>query len=430
MNIVTLHEIFECHEPPSPSRLLRTFKLLFLRPTKLIKELRTLPRYHDEPFTYQFTATPIGQSTTHHEGVIGVGTSFSKIQAQIKALGEAAERFSLIQDSTKCVLMCANDLENTIDLDDLPEFHTDEGILSRIRRISLPWVSGYYLDSQTLGQAYLPAQLIFVPYERQSNEPVIRQPISTGAALGFGYADSILRGLLEVIERDAFMLSYYRRRINHELDPTKVVSLSDVLKELERCRLKLRLFDITTDTGAYVFLALLLDDTGYGPHLTAGMKAGYDPPKVALGAIEEAIQLRPWIRDLHMSHLGGIPKPVPNEIATLKDRAFFWLDPSLRSQLDFYLECPRVERLSSYPRPPSTKITYLLKRQLDSLSKLGVKAYFTDLTDERLFEAGFRVVKVVTTKLQPMHLDERGGIQLGSRLLDQHFINQAPHFFL
>ena len=64
----------------------------------------------------------------------------------------------------------------------------------------------------------VPAALVFVPYQyRKGNQDVpITQPISTGLACGCSYEEAAISGLCEVIERDAFTLTW-QARLGHRL---------------------------------------------------------------------------------------------------------------------------------------------------------------------------------------------------------------------
>lgn len=409
--------------------VLRKLRQLLNSPNKVIEEVSTLPRYHDEPHFYQFLARTVEKTPGLSSASVGVGTSLDKRRAEIKALAEAAERSRLARMPDLSMEGAASNMSDIIDLKDLPEFYRRNRALHETKRLPMLWIRGYELDNKRLKRVNVPAQFVTVPYHFKETEPVVREPISTGTALGTNYVTSVLRGLMEVIERDAFMLSYYQSRVNHEVLPADVRSLASYMRELTRCRLSLRLFDISTDAGGYVFLALLLDDTGIGPHLTAGMKAGFDAVTVAQDSIAEAVQLRTWLRDLMISTVATARKVVPNEIVSLKDRAMFWLDPSRRSELDCYLECRTHVKLSDYPRQAELNPVDLLQLQLKRLSGLGIKLYFVDLTDPVLFRSGFKVTKTITTKLQPMHLDERSGFPIGPRFSTVH-LKSTPHFFL
>lgn len=415
-------------EKLSERTVLKKLRQLLKHPHKVIEELHTLPRYHDEPRFYQFAAKPVDDQSGPSSGsLVGVGTSLNRRHAEIKALAEAAERSRLARIPEPCRLAAADDLRRTIELKELPELMSRRA-LNKAERLPMFWLRGFQLDSKKLRPVQVPAHLITVPYRSKNGEPIIRQPISTGAALGTDYATSILSGLMEVIERDAFMLSYYQSHVNHEVLPRGVKLLEPYLTELSRCRLSLRVFDISTDAGGYVFLSLLLDDTGVGPHLTAGMKAGFNAVRVAQDSIAEAVQLRTWLRDLMLSTRVS-QRIATKEIVTLQDRAIFWLDQSLRAELDFYLKCRKQVELLNYPKAAHQTPVNLLERQITKLSDLDIKLYFVDLTDRILFDAGFRVTKTIATKLQPMHLDERTGFPIGPRFSEVN-LKSTPHFFL
>src|SRR5262249_40557602 len=70
------------------------------------------------------------------------------------------------------------------------------------------WAHGTSLVTQT--QVMLPAAMVFVPYQYRLSvgEAPVAQPISTGLAAGCSFEEAALSGLCEVIERDAFTITW------------------------------------------------------------------------------------------------------------------------------------------------------------------------------------------------------------------------------
>jgi ribosomal protein S12 methylthiotransferase accessory factor len=100
------------------------------------------------------------------------------------------------------------------------------------------------------GPVLLPYQLGFYPYF-VTGDPVFAIEGSTGCAVGSCVEEAIFHGALEVIERDAFLLSWYARRPGPPFDP---MDCGDA--EIRcRCRMlaaagfEVLAFDITTDFG-------------------------------------------------------------------------------------------------------------------------------------------------------------------------------------
>ena len=79
----------------------------------------------------------------------------------------------------------------------------------------IPWVRGYSLrdDREIL------VPLVLTYYHCEPHAERFVQQCSNGCASGGSLAEAVLFGLLELIERDAFLLAWYGRRTLPELDP-------------------------------------------------------------------------------------------------------------------------------------------------------------------------------------------------------------------
>lgn len=163
----------------------------------------------------------------------------------------------------------------------------------------LAWAEGHDLIS---GQA------VWVPFEAVTLDRTIRTPrfwqSSDGLASGNNLTEAILHGLLERIERDAMVLwdvSAPKQRIDACLDPASLGDpvLNQLMARIEAAGLTLRLFDITSDIGIPVVVALI----GHGDmgtarrvrryfDVTLGCGAHPSSQRAAIRAITEAAQSR------------------------------------------------------------------------------------------------------------------------------------------
>lgn len=409
------------NEIESP-KLLAHFERLLSPKFGLINSFSKINNYNDEPQIFQYSAAADTTLGNIKIKIGGIGTSFSEDKAKVKTLGEALERLSLVQ-KPDLKLSVKKTKDKKLDIKNLPEFYKKP--VKENNKKNLPLIKGYYLNSFSVESAEIPAQLVFVPYKFSKSEFFLRPPISTGAATGLGYADAILRGLLEVIEKDAFVITYFQKEINNKVEIEKDRQLNLIKKELNRCKLNLSVYDISAETGPYVFLAITLDRTGYGPPISSGLKAGYNPKDVALGAIEESLHSRTWIRDSF--HANFKSKNVA-KIKTIEDRLIYWLNPNLLKTMGFYKKTKRSISIKKYKNKEIKPVERQLQNQLKLLSKLKMSVYFHDLTPPKVKKIEFRVVKVIVPELQPLYLDESYNYPQGPRL--KKIINKVPHFFL
>jgi tRNA(Met) C34 N-acetyltransferase TmcA len=136
-----------------------------------------------------------------------------------------------------------------------------------------------------------------------------------------------------------------------------------------------------------------------------------------LGALEESLQLRPWVRQVHDKKLHK-PKIKNNkyDLYNLEQRASLWSSSIALKHLDKWLlnaEEIQMDEIKSY----SSKET--LKSLVDQISTMNATVYFSDLTkytpkkvqDKKLF-----TVKVVIPEYQPLYLIEKYADYVRDRL--------------
>ncbi|MEA2205554.1 MAG: ribosomal protein methylthiotransferase accessory factor [Blastocatellia bacterium] len=383
--------------------------------------------YVDEPLHYQFyTRIYVG---TALEQII-TGTAFTPETAHRKTIFEAVERFC-VSASLPTRLSSASEVSRFFPLARAPIL-TDVLPHQVIRAIECDQLVGSAKSHDTVP---VPVQLVTVPYTIPSDEPILREPISTGTACGDTREDAILRGLLECIERDAVMLSFYGRQCVAQVDITADSELWPIVDELARCRLRLIVADVSsTDFCVKSFLVLLIDETEFGPALTAGAKAGVDPVAAIRGAIEEAVHIRAWLRDHLADRDGHFEQTETNEPATVHsflDRARLWSRRSMLSHIDFYSTAPR-RLLEEYTVTEAHRLPVLDDLKKDLLA-MGASAFVADLSSRFTWatDLSLYVVKVMVPTLQPLFIDESYRILTGERFQQFRQLYDSPtHFFL
>lgn len=174
---------------------------------------------------------------------------------------------------------------------------------------------------------------------------------------------------------------------------------------LKRYNLELCANDITTDIGIPAVVAIVIDRTGLGPAICVGLKAGFDINQNIIGAAEEALMVRSWIRDEYM--YSKSKQISPKIISSVEERANFWCPTSTISYLDFWVNAKL--RKVSYKLHKFSKGSYI-EKVTELIRILGSKGYdivCVDITAPEVQKYDVKVVKVIVPQLQPLHLDEK-----------------------
>lgn len=418
----------------------------------IIESFGRSPRYYDEPFLYQYFAKirdTRWKSDADRSAEYGGGASFIEEKALIKAVCEAVERYCLaiyresklkkaayaaIKKHAIPLRTIVTVSENQLLDDHFQDFRWDENTVFQ-------WVRGFSLPHKK--PKWIPAQLIYVPYNFRC-EKIIRLPISTGAANGTSLNDALARGILEIIERDAFIIHYLASTYGELVDISSNKQLMQIKRYFKKYKLDLYVVHLPTDLPIYTFLSLLIDKSGIGPAVSAGLKSGDDPSQAILGSIEESWHSRPWIRN-SLNTLPDLKSVIKNAhmIRDTKTRGLLWSSPSVLSYLTQWIKNKRRIHLSSL-KPllkgdEDTLLTYLIR----ILRNKKYSVYYVDITTPEVKKYGFTVVKVIIPQLQPLYLDEPYPYFGSTRLytipvklgyyqepLREKDLNSVPHFFL
>jgi len=352
----------------------------------------------------------------------GAGIDLNENKAIMKAYGECIERF--------CLRNVPKNLINGKDYDLLNRNPLKFDVRSKIedfKENQISWVPGKCLTNNK--DVLIPAQLVYVPDEDSfvDNEPLIRGPISTGAAFGDqkNGIDAIYRGILECIERDSAMIAYLTKykALRVELDTPLT---KEIEKDFERYNLKIHVFDITLDLGVPSFLAIVTDESGLGPAQAAGTHAGLNPEKAVIGAILEAYGFRLGLRLYHLSNK-GLTKD-ENKIIDLLTRGLYWYKKSMRKNLDFLLKNKEIKSLSKMKDKDKGTFKENVKFVLKILKDKGINVYTVDISTEDMKKQGLYTIKSIIPKLHPLYLVEDYKIWEGERIEKFGGIkNKVPH---
>jgi len=385
---------------------------------QIIKGIYRTANYNDEPQLYQYSSQFVeGNTTKTSVDSIASGTSFVKDRALLKVLGETLERYSLgVYQKKEFVTASYDDLKknskNAVNPGKLylflyssgeVEYFSNEDLVST----RLRWVRGVL--SRTDRRIFVPAQLVYIPYKNLQSEPMLQMPISTGAAAGENISDALYRGICEIIERDSFMIHYYNRINSPAVDLRSLGSdeILQITKQISRYNLEVYVNDITTEIGIPAFVAIVVDRSGLGPAVSIGLKAGFEIEQDIVGAIEEALMVRSWIRDEHVYGLTKKTSINNKIIRSIEDRAAYWFPVDTIKYLDFWTKSKMLAKLQV-----STKKSFSVSKKrvqiiIDQLEKRGHEVIHVEITAPIVAKYGFKVVKVFIPSLQALHLDEK-----------------------
>lgn len=448
----TLDKIYKSANEAPISKILPLLSRFLDPKYKIIEEIDRLIQYSDDPKFFHFGGGLYPQTNLPKEEIWSTSFSgcsfFSEDEALLKCLGEAIERHCIKRyEKRKLIKGSYNEMKNqALDPQTVVCFSEKQRrrpsfkLFNFDKNTRFTWEKGTNLISGEF--IFLPAQLIYLSYRLIPQEKIIYPPISTGAAGGSSMVSALVRAIYEIIERDAFLI-YYLNKLSGKrialgsIDNKKIRPFIDAI---ESYNLKVYLIDITSDLLIPTFLSIVIDETGIGPAVSAGLKTHLDPITAILGSIQEALHPRRWIRGRTQENPRLLEKVRVNNINNIEDRALLWYPKRNIDKLGFWLN-QEEKKVQIKERELSFK--QQLQIILEILKKNNIETYFVDVTIPAVKKNGYHVVKVIMPQLYPFYLIEKYPFFGGKRLYEVPYklgfakrktkeekLNKFPHPFI
>ena len=115
---------------------------------------------------------------------------------------------------------------------------------------------------------------------------------SSGLSAGCSFADALLQGLLELVERDACHTALRNARPFPRIDPRSITddAVRALLERVEKAGYECHLRDVTSDIGVPAIEAFFVCEGEYVHHYQSGFGAHLDPEIALRRAVTEAAQ--------------------------------------------------------------------------------------------------------------------------------------------
>jgi thiazole/oxazole-forming peptide maturase SagD family component len=274
--------------------------------------------------------------------------------------------------------------------------------------ISWAWAWGPFEQRWRL----VPAQDSWFNTTTLMKEPRFVRATTNGCAIGATFEEACVAGVLEVIERDSFLTSWYLRR------PAVQIAFesfeTDVMRDLlGRFRLvlhayRLVLIDITSDVGIPAVGAFAIREHGDGARIIVAAAADLDAETACARALKDLIGFNPDIsaeRKAELRKRLGNPASIVGvdghwELYVL-DEVFDAFD-YLRLDERRTVAVQDMGADSPAPRDPQLRLDLLLETLDRRLHDVGAAMYLQDLTHPGLAACGLRTARAITPGLYPI----------------------------
>lgn len=298
---------------------------------------------------------------------------------------------------------------------------------------------------------YLPEQVMYYDAQMVSGEKRFMYETSNGCAMGGTCEEAVVYALLELVERDAFLMHWYNRIAPKQLDISGVKNeyLRDVVRYMTCIGYEIRVMDITMETGIPAIWVAAIDRNHHGKmkcYNAAG--AHINPEKALEGAlVEVATSIGIYDRmiqsgklDERLAQLAGHPE----EVTGIEDHVYFYaLEENFHHIEPYYMNERKVDFTEQFSDWYGRKErTFTLAQFVERFRNYHKDIYVGMLDSDVNRELGLCCVKAVVpsmltmtfgVKNQRLNLDRirKGAVAAGitNHEIPEEEINVTPHPF-
>jgi ribosomal protein S12 methylthiotransferase accessory factor len=341
------------------------------------------------------------------------GNALSTEVAQAAALGEAVERSSTCQVSYDDLLVARHcDIAGEA-LDPLawdlfdPRTRAAAGFpyTAPSRQAELSWVWGFSLTQKR--PVRVPASRTFSPFRAVTPGDFFDAPIISGYSTHATIEQAIYSALMEVIERDAFMIAWANqlRLPRLAIDPATRGEVGEYLAAFAARGIEVRCVLVDLDLGAHAVIAIARSHQTGDPSSVVAAAADMDAEAACRKALKELSANRLSVRHEMVSAGDSLPLPDPQSVIDERTHGLLYARPDMASSLDIWW---RSENCVPLPRPSQeTGITPRLRNCIEVLMRAELEVTVVDLTAPAMESLGLRTVKVLVPGAYPMNFDGR-----------------------
>lgn len=414
-----------------------------LRAMRIVKRLQQAGYIsHSEYIVYDYPDEPPAwilfhtlQHTKKRLGSAGKAAHTSSIEyLQWPALGEAIERHCMQHPhhtQNELIISSYTDLKSKkVDIFSITSFSTSERVENRVLcPLAYDIFSEFCWAPVTNA---VTGKIVYAPWQWFSfshlhtvlsattthNEPLLSPPISTGAAAGQTINHAVLAGLLEVIERDAFMIYWLQqlpaRRIDLDsIEDDRVRALRDLARDY---RIELEVLYLETDAPVHTVCSVVIDRTMVGPAVYVEAKSGFDLVEIIHDLLQDQLAQRGalyrlWERN---EDLQDVPAADLNHVAGI----LYWQKPERLNDIAPFISGPvcAVTELPKYD--VGITVDEKLAHLYNWCRESNYPVYYRELISPKMkkMAEGVSAVMVRVPDLQPLYVEEQYKATGGTRL--------------
>ncbi len=336
----------------------------------------------------------------------GAGTSVG--QAAGGAIGEAIERYSAgFVPLERLVTATAAELGPLATDPDAYGLFADSQYdrrgfpYSRFTRTTrLPWVEA--LELGTGRRTWVPAELVYLEDVGRPDCERIGYATSNGLACAATPEEALERALLELLERDAFMVAWWRRCSPPRLDWAEnewMVAADE--RYFQPPGLDYAALDLSSVHGVPIVAAVVRGSPGSGAALGVGAAAAPRVEDAWWRALAEAYASRSACRKLRLLDPSRQYAADGSDVACFEDHICFYGDDARAELAAFLWSNAETRSARDVPRL-SANSGERLDQIVAAIGRAGSAAFAVDVTAPDVAALGLHVIRAVAPGLCPL----------------------------
>lgn len=379
--------------------------------------------------TYPNTSAPMGLRDDHDEVETGFGRDLVFVSSEVTAIAEAVERYGGVRPGARRTVVRGSyrQLANrALDPKTLGLYPDERHLLPGFGYqryhddLDVRWVWAHSFARG--GPVLVPESYAYYRVASHHGENDTYRPfvyeISNGCAIGGCLEEAILHGIVELAERDAFLLTWYARLPVPELDLNSAVDRRLPLMA-ERLRHDLgydvHIFDTTTEHGIPSVWAMAVhpSDDDDVPKMLCAAGAGFVPERAIANALLELAPMVEWRRATYADEKERAERMLtePDEVRSMHDHSLVNAHRRALDRTTFLLgRTDRHDIAGSFAgsfRPRNADLTVDLRATVDRFLERGQDVIVVDQTTPEHVTGRFACVKVIIPGLLPMTFGHR-----------------------
>lgn len=375
----------------------------------ILHSLLKLPRQASDPMSINYGVFPCDSTKLNGEKYEGrsSGCNFNVYESFMGTIGETIERYCpAFYNLSKMVRSNYKDLTcKAIAPSEFSLFHQKQYTSFREKKykiypfdekINLYWDKCYDLTNGD--DTYCPAAFIYLPWTIE--DKWILSGTSTGLAAHTNFYKAILTALYEIIERDAFVITWHQKLVT----PKIIIddAIQSFLDETFPSKYEFHFFDITYDLKVPTVLGFCFGESEYGKFVAIGTASRSTHNEALKKVILEISQSVPYFRYMLGERKDWKPSEDFNELLSFEDHSIIYLKrPELQSVLDNWRSAKPSITIDFQEKETRSDIK-IITSIVHSMKQKNYNVLVKDITTPDANQVGYYCIRVIIPQLLQM----------------------------